>query len=105
MAEKTKRLTFSKSEVRDALQTFAHKIGDTIEFGAIKTITANEDDGDFCDMEIDSLAKGIHRRKVSISVVGAAMLNFCSAKNIALPKGAKRLIIGDNSEVHLEIDG
>lgn len=66
-------------------------------------ILPDDDDPDFCKVQLDSLERGIYWRQFARSYICAALLNDCLLRDIELPIGPKTLAFGEDDEIALQI--
>lgn len=100
--EKLERLEFSREELCEALQGYASKLGEFIDVRAVRTISFDEADEDFCDLEVESLRGGVTWETYSLDLIGAALLNYCRYKDIELPAESMGVVISKDGALFLE---
>lgn len=99
--EKLDKIGFSAEDLCEALQGYASKLGETLDIRRILDISFEKIDEDFCDLQIESLSKGVRWETFSIDLIGAALMNYCALKGIELPDVEMRVVITRDSGVFL----
>lgn len=99
-----KLATFSRDELREALELFARKLGERRDLGEITQISLDENDDDFFHIEIESIALGTFSRRFAKTVIGAALIHFREERNEPLSGQPKRVSLNENSEITLFLE-
>jgi len=98
MPTEFRRLVFSNNELRDAIEGYIPKSGESLPTGPVRECHVSEDLGVEVIIVIESEEDGTLRKfKMSTFFLSAALLEYCREHQVPIPRDANKYleVVGD----------
>lgn len=107
MPSEVRTLIFDPEELREVVVDYCLRKGRTLPNTRVQSVHVDEDSKDFltAEFEPEDIKKGTGKRTMSFTreQVAAALIMYCRARRIPLPRFGKKTLSSDNNAVTLTI--